>query len=130
MVEVLAQICQDEEIKSSLSSVQPPNLSENLTSPDYRSLKERLLKEVVSSTNAQMVASKPRQKTLFDSRPHLTANFVFPVSKEKGSNLAGVPASSQESSLLSELLYTLLGNNSDHIVPSKTGSGEVKFLLD
>jgi len=134
MVELLAQIAPDKQIKSALSSdpaSKPASqLNENINSPDYRSLKERLLKQVVSSSNAQIVSSKPREKTLFDTRPHLTANFVFPGSNTRGSRLTGVPASSQEFSLLSELLYTLLGNNSDHIVPSKTGSGELKFLLD
>ena len=135
MVDILGQVCQDPQLKSHLASEPPPGrtsneLTENFNSPDIKSLKERLLKEVVSSSNAQIVASKPKPKSLFDSRPHLTANFVFPGSQQRGSNLSGVPASSQESILLSELLYTLLGNNADHIVPSRTQKGEGKFSLD
>ena len=135
MVDILGQVCQDPQLKSHLAFEPPPGrtsseLTENFNSPDIKSLKERLLKEVVSSSNAQIVASKPKPKSLFDSRPHLTANFVFPGSQQRGSNLSGVPASSQESILLSELLYTLLGNNADHIVPSRTQKGEVKFSLD
>ena len=134
MVDILGQVCQDQQVKSYLTSNPAgrggSDLTESPNSPDIKSLKERLLKEVVSSTNAQIVASKPKPKTLFDSRPHLTANFVFPGSQQRASKLSGVPASSQEFSLLSELLYTFLGNNADHIVPSKTQSGEVRFSLD
>jgi len=139
MVDLLTQVCQDEEIRANLnqpSSTKAGNPG-NANSPDYRSLRERLLKEVVSSTNAQLVVSKPKIKRVFDNRPNLTSNFIFPNSNNGLNNkttiscLKGVPPSSQESSLLSELLYTLLGNTGDHIIPSISDDSDlVTFSLD
>ena len=139
MVDLLTQVCQDEEIRANLnqpSSTKAGNPG-NANSPDYKSLRERLLKEVVSSTNAQLVVSKPKIKRVFDNRPNLTSNFIFPNSNNGLNNkttiscLKGVPPSSQESSLLSELLYTLLGNTGDHIIPSISDDSDlVTFSLD
>ena len=42
-------------------------------------MRERLLKEVVSSCNAQVVPKKPKAKTLFETRAFLTANFLPPL---------------------------------------------------
>ena len=136
MVEILSQVCQDDDIKNNLNSSNAATKADTVTaSPDYKNLRERLLKEVVSSTNAQLVVSKPKVKRIFDNRPNLTANFLFP-SAENGldkninkSCMKGVPPSSQESSLLQELLYTLLGNTGDHIVPDNSESG-LSFTLD
>ena len=144
MVDLLNQVSQDEDIKAALNSRSRINTNEgggleaggNMNSPDYKKLRERLLKEVVSSTNAQLVSSKPKAKKVFSNRPNLTANFLMPNDdnglgdKENISRLKGVPASSQESSLLSELLYTLLGNTGEHMAPSCDDSGLVTFSLD
>ena len=134
MVEILSQVCQDEEIKDNLnkqSSTAAAGAGNNSNSPDYKNLRERLLKEVVSSTNAQLVQNKPKPRTIFDNRPNLTANFLFD-SSSSGSvhSLKGVPASSQENSLLQELLYTLLGNSGDHITPVSAPDNTVTFTLD
>jgi len=138
MVEMLAEIARDEDIKSSLSEAQEPSPSQppvNFNSPDLKTLRERLLKEVVSSSNAQVIIEKPKVKTLFDTRPNLTANFLMSgadtpmMVKDSMSCLKGVPAMSQETLLLQELLYCLLGNGGQHIVPTRGSSG-VTFSLD
>ena len=73
---------------------------------------------MVSSSNAQVIVEKPNVKTPFDARPYLPANFLMPlpgadtpmVAKDSVSCLLkGVPAMSQETLLLQELLYCLLG---------------------
>ena len=63
-------------------------------------------------------------KTLFDTRPNLTANFLLPGADTPMSCLKGVPAMSQETLLLQELL----GNGWQHIVPTR-GSAGVTFSL-
>ena len=134
MVEILSQVCQDEEIKNNLNkqcSTAAAGAGNNSNSPDYKNLRERLLKEVVSSTNAQLVQNKPKPRTIFDNRPNLTANFLFDTSSSGSAHsLKGVPASSQENSLLQELLYTLLGNSGDHITPVSAPDNTVTFTLD
>ena len=45
------------------------------------------------------------------------------VAKDNMSCLKGVPAMSQETLLLQELLYCLLGNGGQHIVPLRGSSG-------
>jgi len=140
MLELLAEISKNEDMKTVLNedpsqtSSQPPV---NFNSPDLKTLRERLLKEVVSSSNAQVVTEKPKVKTLFDTRPFLTANFLLPMpgvdkpllAKDNMSCLKGVPAMSQETLLLQELLYCLLGNGGQHIVPAR-GSAGITFSLD
>ena len=75
---------------------------------------------------------KPNVKTLFDTQPNLTANFLLPGTdtpmraKDIMSCLKGVPTMSQETLLLQELLYCLLGNGGQHIVPTRGSSG---FIL-
>jgi len=141
MVDILAGVSQDEDLKVTLrdrSNSQLTTKSQaNMNSPDYKKLRERLLKEVVNSTEAKLVVNKPKSKKMFDSRPNLTSNFIFPTpenglsNKASAGNLKGVPSTSQEISLLLELLYTLLGNTGDHIIPLKPGEGEqVTFSLD
>ena len=46
------------------------------------------------------------------------------------SNLRGVPVSSQESCLVEELLYSLVGNLTSHIQPTRSSSGGIEFQLD
>ena len=136
MVDILSGISQDEDIKIEFNSQQPLTKSQaNMSSPDYKKLRERLLKEVVTSSEAKLVVNKPKAKKMFDNRPNLTSNFIFPSaengldSKASAGNLKGVPPTSQETSLLLELLYTLVGNTGDHIIPVKQGDA-VTFSLD
>jgi len=138
MMELLAEIAKSDEMKAALSndrSEAPNNPPVNFNSPDLKNLRERLLKEVVSSSNAQVVSEKQKPKTVFDSRPALTANFLFSqpgenkLSRDSISCLKGVPTMSQETLLLQELLYCLLGNGGQHIVPVKSNTG-VTFTLD
>jgi len=105
-------------------------------SPDLKTLRERLLKEVVSSNNAHVSYAKPNKiKSLFPARPNLTANFLFPPpnenpqQKENLSCFKGVPSNSQETILLQELLYCFVGNGGQHIVPQK-GNHEINFQID
>ena len=104
-MELLEEIAREEDIKTSLSGDQeqsPRQPPVNFNSPDLKNLRERLLKEVVSSSNARVIIEKPKMKTLFDTRPNLTANFLLPgadtpmMAKESMSCLKGVPAMSQE----------------------------------
>jgi hypothetical protein len=105
MMELLEEIAREEDIKTSLSGDQeqsPRQPPVNFNSPDLKNLRERLLKEVVSSSNARVIIEKPKVKTLFDTRPNLTANFLLPgadtpmMAKDSMSCLKGVPAMSQE----------------------------------
>ena len=126
-MELLGEIAREEDIKTSLSGDQeqsPRQPPVNFNSPDLKNLRERLLKEVVSSSNAQVIIEKPKVKTLFDTRPNLTANFLLPGADTPMSCLKGVPAMSQETLLLQELL----GNGWQHIVPTR-GSAGVTFSL-
>ena len=88
----------------------PMSISTLLTLNTQR---QRLLKEVVSSSNAQAVVEKPNVKTPFDTQPNLPANILMPLpgadtpmgAKDSVSCLLkGVPMS-QEKLLLQELLY-------------------------
>ena len=135
MMQLLAEIVNNDDIKTALNeeAEAPNNPPVNFNSPDLKTLRERLLKEVVSSTNAQVVLEKQKPKTLFDSRPALTANFLLGgdamKTRDSLSCLKGVPTMSQESLLLKELLYCLLGNGGQHIVPAQ-GTAGVAFTLD
>jgi len=138
MLELLSEITADDDIKKSLSETQVKSVNKpamNFNSPDLKTLRERLLKEVVSSSNAQVAIEKPKSKTLYNNRPNLTANFIISSESESNKNISsksclkGVPPVSQESTLLQELLYCLLGNEGDHIVPRRDTNGIV-FSLD
>ena len=92
-------------------------------------------KEVVSSSAAAAQLARPRSPPPFAHRPNLTANFLLegvqqPTGRRRTA-LAGVPAASQESLLLEELLYTLVGNQGEHITPCWAGNpASLSFTLD
>ena len=98
---VLDEITDREDIKNVVSAKQMENLAHN--SPDLKTLRERLLKNVKMNTEVASTKSKAKKKTIFDERTFLTHNFVTDVScnKENISNLRGVPVSSQVWKLLS-----------------------------
>ena len=142
MMALLERLGQEEGLRASLAessesaggnqySSQPvPALS-----PDFKTLRERLLKEVVSSSAAAAQLERPRSPPPFAHRPNLTANFLLegvqqPTGRRRTA-LAGVPAASQESLLLEELLYTLVGNQGEHITPCRAGNpASLSFTLD
>ncbi|XP_023342310.1 gamma-tubulin complex component 2 [Eurytemora carolleeae] len=84
------------------------------------------------NSEVQIQKQKPKKKTIFDDRLYLTNNYVIDgnSNKENISNLRGVPLSSQESCLVEELLYSLVGNLTSHIQPTWSSSGGIEFQLD
>ena len=73
MVDILAGVSQDEDLKVTLrdrSNSQMSTKSQaNMNSPDYKKLRERLLKEAVNSTEAKLVVNKPKSKKIDISFP-------------------------------------------------------------
>lgn len=139
MVHLLAEMVDQPALVQALSahpsaSSQAPLVDTN--SPDLRALRERLLKQVVLSNAAagHVARTKPNQKkTIFADRTYLTNNYILDTSgqnKENVANLKGVPVSSQESTLVGELLYCLVGCGSSHIQPLASQSGGIRFKLD
>jgi len=138
MMQLLGEIVKNDDIKTALNDALvevPRNAPSKFTSPDLKTLRERLLKEVVSSNTGHMVSERQKPKTLFDTRPSLTANFLLPVpgvetmTRDSVSCLQGVPTISQETILLQELLYCLVGNGGQHIIPARSNTG-ITFTLD
>jgi len=128
MMELLNQMSVREDIKTALA---PKQVESEYGSPDLVALRDRLLKTVKANTETQVTKQKAKKKTVFDDRPFLTNNFVTDVgNKENISNLRGVPVSSQESCLVEELLYALVGNTTSHIKPVRHSSGHFTFKLD
>jgi len=137
MMQLLGEIVKNDDIKNALNDEVevPRNPPAKFNSPDLKTLRERLLKEVVISSTGQMVSERQKPKTMFDTRPALTANFLLPVpgvetmARDSVSCLQGVPTISQETILLQELLYCLVGNGGQHIIPARTNTG-ITFTLD
>jgi gamma-tubulin complex component 2 len=140
MMKLLEQVAENQEVTAALraedepttgqENVQPPNAS----SPDLKTLREKLLKQVVSGTAVKK--QKPAKKrTILDERPYLTNNFVISVDppKEVGP-LKNVPVSSQESILVLDLLYCLQGTAGQYIVPVRPAAGDpvagLQFTVD
>jgi len=130
MVSLLAEITDNKELKDSL---RPKKVESSYSSPDLKTLRERLLKNVEKMNIENQTKQKPKKKTIFDDRPYLTNNFVIETSNKENviSNLRGVPVSSQESCLVEEMLYSLIGNATSHIQPVRsTADASISFNLD
>lgn len=107
--------------------------TKSFNSPDLKTLRERLLTTVAASSAHLGKEEKRKRSGVLEDRPHLTSNFVMPTAGEPSlaACLQDVPPSSQESLLLQELLYCLIGNAGQHIVPARGPQGRgVTFSLD
>ena len=122
--------------------------AKSFNSPDLKTLRERLLTTVAASSAQLGKEEKRKRSGVLEDRPHLTSNFVLPAAGEPSlaACLQDVPPSSQESLLLQvkvqlpqnpswfhlkELLYCLIGNAGQHIVPARGPQGRgVTFSLD
>jgi gamma-tubulin complex component 2 len=110
--------------------------AKSFNSPDLRTLQEMLLTKVAKSSAQPEADTAALRRGLLEDRPLFTANFVVPALGEvqvrgQHSVLQGVPAACQESLLLQELLYVLVGCGGRHIVPTRgTAVRPVTFTLD
>jgi len=116
------------------NDIKPPSPKKadgQYSSPDLKTLRERLLKNVEKMNIDAQAKQKLKKKTIFDERTYLTNNFVIEANnKQNVANLRGVPVSSQEYRLVEELLYCLVGNSTSHIQPIRSSSGVLSFVLD
>lgn len=142
MVNLLGEIVKEPTVVRALATTTnafPPNSQSAAaySSPELRTLRERLLKQAVISNAASHVPrAKPSQKkSIFAERTYLTNNYILDggisdQNKENVANLSGVPPTSQESTLVGELLYCLVGCGGSHIRPVLSQSGGIRFELD
>ena len=88
----------------------------------------------LQSTQAEDAAKKRNSETRpFPQRVHLTLDFLPPqeLLKSKVGALEKIPASSQESAIVQDLLYCLIGIEGVHVKPAKDPKdGALRFIVD
>jgi len=136
MVHLLEQITGDDTVVAALKDTgggreNNMNVANSFSSPDLKTLREKLLKQVVISNAAQANQKQSKKKTALEERPYLTNNFVNSshISVKELGPLKNVPVSSQESILVADLLYCLVGTGGQYIVANKSDQG-LAFNID
>ena len=95
-------------------------------------LKEKILQQVgPRSSAASSSSAAPRKSRLFPERPLLTLDFLPPTrSDERIGPLGAIPVPSQESAVIDDLLYCLIGVEGTHLKPVRSASGAVSIQVD
>ena len=85
--------------------------------------------EKKTATTSELIQSNPKW---FHSRPYLSWDFPLCDSDFPSSPLGNIPVGDQERALVEDLLYVLMGFDSDYIIanPLHSDVDERKFQVD
>ena len=132
MLEILHGIADNENTVKNLSKKEATSAT---TPTDYQSLKEKLLQQVGSKAFLEAPGSSKQIQfpKMFQDRKYLTLDYVKSSEIEQDGPeygpLSCVPVSSQEMSIVQDLLYCFIGINGVHVKPTRKGD-KIHFDID